>query len=579
MTKRQSTKQAEPRYTVEAAFPTRQIAVSSLEKSPLNARRTMSREGIDEMKASILAHGLMQNLVVIDVGNGKYEVVAGSRRLVALQELIEEGRFADTYAVHCQIVDAQHALELSIAENKIRHAMHPADEHAAFAELVEKGMTAEQVSQRFGTTEKHVLQRLKLSRVAPKLIAEYRAGKLTLAQLEAFTVTDDQKKQLAVYKDLRGWDDADDIRGALTEKHLLADDKMAKFVGLEAYHAAGGKSHADLFGEEVYLHDAALVKKLAVEKLEAAKAELLAAGWGWVEMAPDEDYSFVYKHEQLQAKKGKPSAEQMASAGCYVTIGMNGELKVTQGLVKSQPKKAAKGKAADGAGAEAGDKDRMPDSLKRDLAAYRLGVAQAEIAKHPDIAFDLLVFNVALDLLGDGGSDGTDISFQHNSGGTCSADAREFVGIQQLALKAELPLAWLEADTEAEQFEQFRALSHDDKLKLLAYCTACTLQPKLLTDSLQHTAYDIALGLTGGEVAAYWRPTKGNFLGRISREELLEIGSHVFGKQWADSRRNAKKGELVDVLHNAFAEPDKAAKGNMDVRAKLETLLPNGMTF
>ena len=46
------------------------IAVSRLEKSPLNARRTAAKVGMDELKASLLAHGLMQNLVVTDAGDG-----------------------------------------------------------------------------------------------------------------------------------------------------------------------------------------------------------------------------------------------------------------------------------------------------------------------------------------------------------------------------------------------------------------------------------------------------------------------------------------------------------------------------
>ncbi len=42
----------------------------------------------------------------------------------------------------------------------------------------------------------------------------------------------------------------------------------------------------------------------------------------------------------------------------------------------------------------------MPETLRRDLAAYRLQVAQVEIARHPAIAFDLLVFQAASGMLG-----------------------------------------------------------------------------------------------------------------------------------------------------------------------------------
>src|SRR5438093_8969212 len=80
------------------------IAVSRLEKSPHNARRTVGKTGMDELKASLLAHGLMQNLVVTDAGDGSYRVIAGGRRLEALRALQVEGKLAQDLAVPCQVV-------------------------------------------------------------------------------------------------------------------------------------------------------------------------------------------------------------------------------------------------------------------------------------------------------------------------------------------------------------------------------------------------------------------------------------------------------------------------------------------
>jgi ParB family chromosome partitioning protein len=228
------------------------IEVKNLEKSPLNARKTVSKTASEELKASILAHGLLQNLTVTDAGGGKYHVIAGARRLAALQSLIEDGNLPENHAVPCQIVTEEWAAEMSLAENTVREAMHPADEFEAFAVLAEGGQSAEQIAQRFGTDEKHVLQRLKLGRVAPELIKEYRAGKLKLESLMAFTITDDRKRQLKVYRSLEGWqkDNARHIRECLTDKMVKSDSKLAAFVGLKAYEKAGGHSRSDLFGKD-----------------------------------------------------------------------------------------------------------------------------------------------------------------------------------------------------------------------------------------------------------------------------------------------------------------------------------------
>src|SRR5271154_5158833 len=161
------------------------IAVNRLEKSPLNARRTAVKVGMAEMKASLLAHGLMQNLVVTDKGDGTYCVIAGGRRLEAIKSLRSEGKLPEDFAVPCQVVSEEHALEMSLAENTVRLAMHPADQFEAFAALIEQGESAGEVAQRFGVEESLVLKRMKLARIAPELLQLYREDGLTLECLMA----------------------------------------------------------------------------------------------------------------------------------------------------------------------------------------------------------------------------------------------------------------------------------------------------------------------------------------------------------------------------------------------------------
>ena len=175
----------------------------------------------------------------------------------------------EDFAVPCQVVTDDHALEMSLAENTVRLAMHPADQFEAFAALIDKGDSAADVAQRFGVEESLVLKRMKLARVAPELLKEYRNDGMTLECLMAYTITDDHRRQLKVFKSLQDWqkEDPSAIRAALTEKMIEASSKLARFVGLDAYTAAGGTSRADLFGEEVYLEKPALVQKLAEGKL------------------------------------------------------------------------------------------------------------------------------------------------------------------------------------------------------------------------------------------------------------------------------------------------------------------------
>jgi ParB family transcriptional regulator, chromosome partitioning protein len=617
------------------------LAVSRLEKSPHNARRTTVNVGMEELKASLLAHGLMQNLVVTDTGDGTYRVIAGGRRLEAIHSLQAEGKLPDDFAVPCQVVTEEHALEMSLAENTVRLAMHPADQFEAFAALIDQGESAFDVAVRFGVDESLILKRMKLARVAPQLLAEYRSEGMTLECLMAYTVTDDHRRQLKVFKSLAGWQKADPsaIRAALTEKMVEASSKLACFVGLDAYTAAGGATRADLFGDEVYLEKPALLNKLAEEKLDGIRKELEAEGWGWVEINPDRDYDAIHRCSRIQPRLiGAPAelvdrksnldseletieqaieaadddesdslleqqqairdqldeVEQKLAgfvgfdsghkmlAGCFVSIGEDGTPFLDKGLVKPEHRKILgkllKTDAVDGDRVKAKPKHAMPESLRRDLAAERLPIAQVEIARHPAIALDLLVFKVASTLLGESPiKDGPDVEFSQTKP---RREQEPSTATRSLtAIHEALPTNWLKPKSEAAQFEAFRFLPQEAKLELLAYCVALTLQPRLgPTDGEEATAYDAALALTGASVADYWRPTAENFLKRRTRDQLLAISREGLGETWARSSSDEKKSLLVAQLDRAFSGPEKASSDPERIE-KLKTWLPAGMGF
>jgi ParB family chromosome partitioning protein len=593
---------------------------------------------MEELKASLLAHGLMQNLVVTDTGDGTYRVIAGGRRLEAIQSLQAEGKLSGDFSVPCQIVTEQHALEMSLAENTVRLAMHPADQFEVFAALIDQGESAAEVAQRFGVEESLVLKRMKLARVAPQLLAEYRSEGMTLECLMAYTVTDDHRRQLKVFKSLQNWqkDDPREIRAALTEKMVEASSKLALFVGLDAYMAAGGSSRADLFGKEVYLEKPDLLHRLAKDKLDGIRKELEAEGWGWIEINADRDGETIYRcgriqprligapselldlkselDDQLSVIEQAPEEEESDNllnqqqeiqdrldeverklagfvgfdevlktlAGCFVSIGEDGTPFIDKGLVNPENRKLlAKLLKTDGSDSVMGKtkpKHSLPESLRKDLATDRLQVAQVEIARHPAIALELLTFQAASEMLGKRHVlDGPDLEFSRPKPGK----EREPTGAAKnlAAIEQSLPTGWLKSTSEAERFEAFRSLPEVARHELLAYCVALTLQPKLgPVESDEATAYDAALSLTGASVAGYWRPSKGNFLSRINRERLLAISREVLGEPWAQSHVNDKKSLLVDQLDRAFSNPEKSGR-TPDQIEKLKSWLPAGMAF
>lgn len=288
--------------TNAAALPL--IPLAQLRLSARNARKT-GNSSPEDLAASIAAIGLLQNLTVLPADAG-YEVIAGGRRLAALQLLEQRGELPDVLeaGIPCRIIkDAgDAAIEASAAENTIRERMHPADEFDAFKAMVDNGKPIADVAAHFGVGEIVVKQRLKLANVAPTLIALYRNGGIELDQLQALAITDDHDAQIKTWEGADRWNrDADDLRRALTRSAVSADSGIVQFVGVEAYVAAGGEISRDLFGgpDDAWLSNRPLLDSLAMDKLEAIAQAQRAAGWSWAEAHLSLDYSRLQEYPPL----------------------------------------------------------------------------------------------------------------------------------------------------------------------------------------------------------------------------------------------------------------------------------------
>ena len=303
---------------LEAAAPSQNmllVPLSQLRPSKRNVRKTLGAS-IIELAASILRVGLLQNLTVILASDGEhYEVVAGGRRLAALKLLAKKRRIAKDYAVPCLLVADASARTASLTENVQREAMHPADQFEAFAALIAEGRPIEDIAADFGVTPLVVQRRLKLANVSPRLMADYRADAVNLDQLMALAITDDHAAQEAAFYDAPNWQRTPSaLRERLTEREIDAHrHPLVRFVGLDAYEAAGGGIRRDLFAEGdngVYLTDAALIDRLAQDKLTGIADEVRREGWAWVEAVPAATYADLQAFQRAPKERRKPNARE-----------------------------------------------------------------------------------------------------------------------------------------------------------------------------------------------------------------------------------------------------------------------------
>lgn len=382
------------------------IPLGKLVPSKSNVRRITDKADRAALAASIEHHGLIQNLVVrkADKGN-KFEVVAGGRRLDALALLMKEGRSVEgvavtnNYPVRVVLTGEGSDTEISLAENVQRVGMHPVDEITAYRELVEQGAEVENIAARFGQSVVTVRQRLKLAGLSPRILDVMRDDEITLEQARALAISDDHAAQEKAWFEQPNWNrDPRSLRAFLTQAHVRATDRLARYIGLEAYEQAGGGVLRDLFAEDAttYLTERPLLVTLANGRLEVVAEELRQRGWKWAEVSLESNISYgggfgrihmrtrvLEEAEQteldtlaaefdelaeriegygedapqleadeqrqqevsaridaIQSASQTFDPQEIAMAGCLVGIGYDGTLEVVQGLVKPEDQKA-----------------------------------------------------------------------------------------------------------------------------------------------------------------------------------------------------------------------------------------------
>jgi ParB family transcriptional regulator, chromosome partitioning protein len=304
----------------------RDIPFNKLVLSQSNVRRLKAGVSNEELAEDIARRTLLQSLSVrpvLDADGGEtgmFEIPAGGRRYRALELLVKQKRLPKTALIPCVVRDPSvevSAAEDSLAENLQRVALHPLDQFRAFKTLREKGAGDEEIAARFFVAPAVVKQRLRLTTVSEKLLDIYAEDGMTLEQLMAFTVTNDHARQEQVWEAIQQSYNKEPylIRRQLTESAVRASDRRARFVGTEAYVAAGGAVLRDLFEDDDggWLEDVVLLDRLATEKLAASAEQIAAEGWKWIEAALDFPYGHTNRLRELQGVPTDQTAEEQTT--------------------------------------------------------------------------------------------------------------------------------------------------------------------------------------------------------------------------------------------------------------------------
>lgn len=385
--------------------------------------RVIGRDvGLEALAASILAHGLLQPLVVVPGPDDFHYVVDGNRRHAALESLLAAGEIEAAYKVPVIERNAETAREVGLAANMTQAPMHEADKVRCFCDLREACVSVKAIAKDFGMSVAEVKRLQALGGLSPAVLDAWRDGKLRREDVQHFTLADHVKQERALEKVLR-----DGGTWRIREYLGLTDDvaHLLDYVGAKAYRSAGGNVVEDLFGSRDAVSDVALLRRLADERLEAECERRRREGWAWVARDSDLPPGWQWGWARLKAGTRMPTeaeqarvaelyastdhegvtgeeivastreitaitegcrvplgAQDRAVSGCVVALGRDGKVAVTEYVVR--PHDAPEKKSAPTAAKAAEPEEKaLPMSLVEALCTTATEAVQATLGSSP----------------------------------------------------------------------------------------------------------------------------------------------------------------------------------------------------
>lgn len=157
------------------------VPVENIVPNPNQPRRDFQPEALQELAASIRTRGVIQPLIVRDMGNSRYEIVAGERRWRAAQL----AQIHELPVIIRDFTDAE-VIEVAIIENIQRADLNAIEEALAFRQLMERfGHTQEKLAEALSKSRSHIANLLRLLQLPDDVQAFVREGKLTAGHARA----------------------------------------------------------------------------------------------------------------------------------------------------------------------------------------------------------------------------------------------------------------------------------------------------------------------------------------------------------------------------------------------------------
>jgi len=172
-----------------------EVAVGLIQNNPYQPRKTFDKDELASLSASVRTHGILQPLVVRQVGD-QYQLVAGERRLRAAQEV---GLTSDP--VRIVNFNDQEVLEAALIENIQRTDLNPIEKAQGFKDYLDRfKMNHEQLAQRLGLARSTITNLVGFLDLAAEVQEGLRVNQITEAHAKILKGIKSTEQQVALFK-------------------------------------------------------------------------------------------------------------------------------------------------------------------------------------------------------------------------------------------------------------------------------------------------------------------------------------------------------------------------------------------
>ena len=179
----------EPARAPETGGAPTEVAVADIEPNRGQPRHVFDEEKLRELADSIREHGVVSPLIVSELGDGRYRIIAGERRWRA-------ARMAGLKKVPVVVraAGAQEIMEVSLIENLQREDLNIIEEAKGYLRLQEEfGLTQEQIARRVGKSRPGVANALRLLHLPAAALDLLEEGKLSPGHGKVLLACPDEK--------------------------------------------------------------------------------------------------------------------------------------------------------------------------------------------------------------------------------------------------------------------------------------------------------------------------------------------------------------------------------------------------